>query len=339
MKEFKSKFENVYIKIKYEELKECKKLLKKLGFNFKNDYILDKKSYIFIQTLKESCIVAKSTEIGCFILKLWGYFNMKVYTFDEFKKEYEALYIGKYNKSFSYKVKLFFIRNFGISYGLIKQIIEFEKKQDDKAIKDIKERINNKLKNLVKQNEVMEEREDLVITSSCSAGKIVEVPKKGYLFIDLKTAQEYFKQGGLHKEIALKSGYTEAELNPVRNEWGSKFIGKEIKGYYSTNSKILEAKGNCSSKCKDIFRTEKQAKSALAYAQLTQLMALPEYNGDWVPNWEDKSQVYTIIGFGNNILKFSGINHRSHIAFKSEEIRDKFLENNMDLLKEYFELD
>ena len=38
---------------------------------------------------------------------------------------------------------------------------------------------------------------------------------KGYLYIDLKTAQEYFKKGGLHKEIALKSGYTEAELNPV----------------------------------------------------------------------------------------------------------------------------
>ena len=189
MKEFKSKFENVYIKIKYEELKECKKLLKKLGFNFKSYYILDKKSYIFIQTLKECCIVAKSTEIGCLMLKLWGYFNLKVYTFDEFKKEYEALYIGKYNKSFSYKVKLFFIRNFILTYGIIRQMIELEKEQDDKTVKDIRERINNKLKDLVKQNEVMEEKEDLIIASSCSAGKLVEVPKKGYLYIDLEKAK------------------------------------------------------------------------------------------------------------------------------------------------------
>ena len=118
---------------------------------------------------------------------------------------------------------------------------------------------------------------------------------KGYLYIDLKTAQEYFKQGGLHKEIALKSGYTEAELNPVRNEWESKFVGNHIKGYYlGSNSKIFDL--DCLSDfCeKATFKTEKQAKSALAYAQLTQLMALPEYNGDWVPDWSDEDIKFII---------------------------------------------
>ena len=212
---------------------------------------------------------------------------------------------------------------------------------DDKAIKDIKERIDNKLKNLVKQNEVMEEREDLVITSSCSAGKIVEVPKKGYLFIDLKTAKEYFKQGGLHKEIALKSGYTEAELNPIRNEWGGKFVGENIQGFYIGNDGEVYMEDSIANYSeKGTFKTEKQAKSALAYAQLTQLMALPEYNGDWVPDWSDHCDVkYIIRRFRNGIdTDYYKVTHHP-ISFKSREIRDKFLENNLDLLKEYFELD
>lgn len=156
--------------------------------------------------------------------------------------------------------------------------------------------------------------------------------------VSLETAKRWYEQGGEFKEMAL-SAFTEAELNPVRNEWESKFIGKEIKGYYSTNSKILEAKGNCSNKCKDIFKTEKQAKSALAYAQLTQLMALPEYNGDWVPDWSNDELKYIIRLYSGNfeINSYSKTYH--HISFKSSAIRDKFLENNYDLLKEYFELD
>lgn len=156
--------------------------------------------------------------------------------------------------------------------------------------------------------------------------------------VSLETAKRWYEQGGEFKEMAL-SAFTEAELNPIRNEWESKFIGKEIKGYYSTNSKILESKGNCSNKCKDIFKTKKQAKSSLAYAQLTQLMALPEYNGDWVPDWS-KDDIKFIITRLKNEIDFTFYRKTYHpISFKSSEIREKFLENNLDLLKEYFELD
>ena len=41
-----------------------------------------------------------------------------------------------------------------------------------------------------------------------------------------------------------------------------------------------------------------------------------------------------------NEIDIDYYSNRYHsISFKSEEIRDKFLENNLDLLKEYFELD
>ena len=91
---------------------------------------------------------------------------------------------------------------------------------------------------------------------------------------------------------------------------------------------------------KGVFKTEKQAKSALAYAQLTQLMALPEYNGDWVPDWTDDDNIKHVIRRYFNEIDFDYYSNTHHfLAFKSAEIRDKFYQNNYDLLKEYFELD
>ena len=168
--------------------------------------------------------------------------------------------------------------------------------------------------------------------------------------VSLETAKRWYEQGGEFKEMAL-SAFTEAELNPVRNEWESMFVGGKIKGYFidhdessiiffdSEESQFIDDDG-ISSDCKNIFKTEKQAKSALAYAQLTQLMALPEFNGDWVPDWSDDcEEKYIIKRVRNSIESYTFSNAHHHISFKSKEIRDKFLDNNFDLLKEYFELD
>ena len=163
--------------------------------------------------------------------------------------------------------------------------------------------------------------------------------------ITLETAKRWKDLGGEFEKIALE---TFPELN-VRNEWESKFVGGKIKGYFidhdessinffdSEESQFIDDDG-ISSDCKNIFKTEKQAKSALAYAQLTQLMALPEYNGDWVPDWTNDEFKYTIGKYSGNIeLEYFSKTYYP-ISFKSAEIRDKFLEKNLDLLKEYFEL-
>ena len=158
--------------------------------------------------------------------------------------------------------------------------------------------------------------------------------------VSLETAKRWYEQGGEFKEMAL-SAFTEAELNPVRNEWESKFIGKEIDGVYiASDSYIYKIGCICNYSEKGTFKTEKQAKSALAYAQLTQLMALPEYNGDWVPDWRDKSQLKHCIKMDSmNIVFATFVTCYSKLSFKSSEIRNRFLENNYDLLKEYFEMD
>ena len=158
--------------------------------------------------------------------------------------------------------------------------------------------------------------------------------------VTLETAQRWYGQGGEFKEMAL-SAFTEAELNPVSNEWESKFVGKEITGYYVGSMSIIhDLKCICAEPEKATFKTEKQAKSALAYAQLTQLMALPEYNGDWVADWSAGNiKKYVIISLSGALEIDSSYELYCPIYFKSDKIRDKFLENNRDLLKQFFELD
>jgi len=159
--------------------------------------------------------------------------------------------------------------------------------------------------------------------------------------VTLETAQRWYGQGGEFKEMAL-SAYTEAELNPVKNEWASKVIDygtKFISGWYLGDDSVYK-ETNSENTDKSTFKTEKQAKSALAYAQLTQLMALPEYNGDWVADWNVVCDTKYVIKRSNK--SFFADEHSSiyePISFKSKVIRNKFLENNYDLLKEYFELD
>ncbi len=86
-------------------------------------------------------------------------------------------------------------------------------------------------------------------------------------------------------------------------------------------------------------KTEKQAKSALAYAQITQLMALPCYNGDWVPDWNEAITKYCIERTNKNLKKSEHCHLFIPICFKSSEVRDVFLQNNEKLLKQYFEMD
>ena len=157
--------------------------------------------------------------------------------------------------------------------------------------------------------------------------------------VSLETAKRWYTKGGEFKEMAL-SAYSEAELNPVKNEWEDRIIAygtRFVSGWYLGANDVLK-ETNEENIDKSTFKTERQAKSALAYAQLTQLMALPEYNGDWVPDWSNK--VKHVIRRYFNEIDFDYYSNTHHfLAFKSAEIRDKFYQNNYDLLKEYFELD
>ena len=144
-----------------------------------------------------------------------------------------------------------------------------------------------------------------------------------------------------------KSTFTNIVFKPIAckcpKSWEDAFIGGSICGYLvNVLSDVKEVKVGrfASYVAKKVFKTENQAKSALAYAQITQLMALPCYNGDWIPDWENRNEVKYFPYRANNII-LSGIVYTEfqHITFKSYNIYKDFLENHEDLLRQYFQMD
>lgn len=123
-------------------------------------------------------------------------------------------------------------------------------------------------------------------------------------------------------------------------DWEDYFIDNYIEGFYiegeyAEHSFIT----NCGYQDKNIFKTKKQAQASIAYAQLTQLMTLPFYNGTWIPNWGNNEQIkYCIVRYNNTIKVDERTCSFEFLAFKSKETRDIFLENHLNLIKQFYEL-
>ena len=68
-------------------------------------------------------------------------------------------------------------------------------------------------------------------------------------------------------------------------------------------------------------------------------LLMKEYNGDWVADWGDNNCVkWGIRRYNNNIEISKYWNYYHFLAFPTEELRDKFLNNFRDLIEIYFEL-
>lgn len=83
---------------------------------------------------------------------------------------------------------------------------------------------------------------------------------------------------------------------------------------------------------KNRFPTREEAEACLALAQLCQLR--DRYNGGWKPDWEDdEEQKYVMLIHRGEICKEIFFTVQQSLAFKTEELRDKFLENFEDLIE------
>lgn len=115
-----------------------------------------------------------------------------------------------------------------------------------------------------------------------------------------------------------------------------------ISGFYIKDSQILSGDGWNIEIARDIFTTEKQAKSALAMAQISQIMANDERFGGVITDeeWEDELyKKYVIDRFCNRLLYSIYITEYSFIAFHKPEQRTLFLQENEQLVKDYLMLD
>ena len=101
----------------------------------------------------------------------------------------------------------------------------------------------------------------------------------------------------------------------------------EIKEINETHDKILAIEGN-----RNVFPNREEAEACVALAQLCQLR--DRYNDGWKPDWDSMSETKYVLEISRNIVVKNFYNHTKRIlAFKTKNIRDKFLENFKDLIE------
>ena len=106
--------------------------------------------------------------------------------------------------------------------------------------------------------------------------------------------------------------------------------------FIGARSEFFEASGvPASNSNRNIFLTEKHAKSALAMAQISQL--IPYYGGEITNDeWKDSSiRKYIIFRKGSVVGRCEAYSNYEFLAFHTAEQRDEFLKNNEQLVKDY----
>ena len=115
---------------------------------------------------------------------------------------------------------------------------------------------------------------------------------------------------------------------------------KSVQGYYiNTWSNISKIESNLvDDQNKNIFASEKHAKSALALAQISQL--IPYYGGEITDEeWSDSSTTkYVVDCVQGHLLCDSFIGRKGFIAFHTKEQRNAFMSfpENIQLVKDFY---
>lgn len=133
-------------------------------------------------------------------------------------------------------------------------------------------------------------------------------------------------------DVLIKANFTDEELED-KMAWSKLSL---INGYYIDADSAIECEYNVATRLdhRNIFATLNQAKSALAMAQLSQLMK--HVNGDWKPDWSNQVTKYVIVYEKQSIETTWYVSLAAFLAFPSANIRDKFLKDHLDLINEYF---
>ena len=83
---------------------------------------------------------------------------------------------------------------------------------------------------------------------------------------------------------------------------------------------------------RNLFPTRKEAEAMLAMAQLCQLR--DRWNDGWKADWKDGTVKYCIGSYKNVVYKEFYYNTNQPMVFKTEELRNRFMETFKDLLEE-----
>lgn len=131
------------------------------------------------------------------------------------------------------------------------------------------------------------------------------------------------------------STFESIKFKPIKKELPKSWdeLG-EIQGYFvSTDSDVIPFDMNltCDSE-RNVFPSKEEAEASIALAQLCQLR--DRYNDGWNPDWTDYSSTkYDIYFFDNDIAYTTSTRSHRVLTFRTEELRDEFIENHRDLIE------
>ena len=133
-----------------------------------------------------------------------------------------------------------------------------------------------------------------------------------------------------------KSTFEEIVFKKIENNFPMSWEElKEVKGYFiyqNSNINIYPVIDKAITYNRNVFPSKKEAEAMVAMAQLCQLRNA--WNGGWKANWKDDTVKYCIISLKDILYKDSYCNTHHPMAFKTKELRDKFMETFKDLLEE-----
>ena len=115
----------------------------------------------------------------------------------------------------------------------------------------------------------------------------------------------------------------------------------KVNGCYISNCNIVTGyEGKPCEENKDVYLTDKYAKSALDLAQISQLM--PYYGGEITnEEWKRNDRKFTIVAYDGELKPFTHVNNKVLVAFHTEAQRTKFMSfpENIQLVKDLYMMD
>lgn len=149
-----------------------------------------------------------------------------------------------------------------------------------------------------------------------------------------EVAEKMYKSDDESVRAFALSNYPDLEVKALPKTWEEL---ESVKGaYIDANSRIVDSShytlGTCTNNFnKNTYPTLELAEAALALAQLLQLR--DRYNGDWKADWSEDSYKFVILSDRDKVIV--SIHNAVHrvMHFKTEELRNQFLENFRDLLE------
>jgi len=165
--------------------------------------------------------------------------------------------------------------------------------------------------------------------------KEIYQPMEKNIVISLEKAKEIYPNADQAVKTLLEETFGKELLMKVYR-WEDL---ENIDGYYIFGNSQISKKFNYDTKHpnRNVFKYKKQANSAVAMAQLSQLLF--EFNKGWQPNWNNyKTEYYVLRCYRETRISVdSSYSYKEFLVFPSYEKAEEFQVLHEELIKEYFE--